>query len=210
MVMSESIDDESDQLARELLGIVDVPRFDESVRVVTSDIACSLALEHWHAARLLLRNGLFPSAVVVHRAQFEAVLRSIWLLYAATNDMVAKLGATLSLDSEQSAKNMPLASVMMEQLSGRAPPQAVDALLRFKETSWKALNSYVHAGIHPIRRHGDGTPIKLLGDVLRNANVLAVLSCMQAAALSGQQHLQQKVLDLAAQHPTCMPPPLRQ
>jgi hypothetical protein len=188
------------------MALIDVPLFDDSPRIRTSDVACSLSLEHWASARALLRLGLLPSAIVVHRAQFEALARSIGLLYAASDYHLIKLTATLSLESEQSAKNMPQTAEMMQDLSKKAPPQAYDALSRFKENSWKALNSYAHAGIHPIRRHHDGYPIQLLHDVLRNANGLAAVGCMHAVVLSGQQPLQRSILVLAAKHPQCMPP----
>lgn len=203
-----TIFDESNTLADELKATIAVPLFDDSPRMRTSDVACSLSLEHWASVRLLLRSGMLPSAIVVHRAQFEALARSIWLLYAASDDHLSKLTADLSLDSEQAAKNMPQTADMMQALATKAPPQAYDALSRFKENSWKALNSYAHAGIHPIRRHHDGYPTPLLHDVLRNANGLAVLCCMQAAALSGRQSLQRSILNMADRHPTCMPPPL--
>ena len=141
------------------MALIDVPPFDDSPRIQTSDVACSLSLEHWASTRTLLRSGLLPSAIVVHRAQFEALARSIWLLYAASDDHLSKLTATLSLESEQAAKNMPQTAEMMQDLAKEAPPQAYDALSRFKENSWKALNSYAHAGIHPIRRHEEGYPV---------------------------------------------------
>ena len=103
---------------------------------------------------------------------------------------------------------MPQVAEMMQDLAKTAPQQAYEALSRFKDNSWKALNSYAHAGIHPIRRHHDGYPLKLLHDMLRNANTLAVMSCMQAAVLSGEQPLQRKVIELANKFPACMPPPL--
>ena len=203
-----TIFDESDALAEELLALIAVPLFDDSPRIRISDVACSLSLEHWASARALLRSGLLPSAIVVHRAQFEALARSIWLLYAASDDHLSKLTATLSWEAEQAAKNMPQTAEMMQDLAKNAPPQAYDALSRFKENSWKALNSYAHAGIHPIRRRDDGYPVQLLHDVLRNANGLAVVGCMQAAVLSGRQPLQRSILALTAKHPPCMPPPL--
>jgi hypothetical protein len=205
---ASTIFDESDALAEELMALIAVPLFDDSSRIRISDVACSLSLEHWASARALLRSGLVASAIVVHRAQFEALARSIWLLYAATDDQLSKLTASLSLESEQAAKSMPQTADMMQVLAKKAPPPAYEALFRFKENSWKALNSYVHAGIHPIRRHDDGYSIQLLEDVLRNANGLAVVSCMQAAVLSGQQPLQRSILALAAKHPLCMPPAL--
>jgi len=135
-------------------------------------------------------------------------LRSIWLVYAASEDQVSKLTTTLSLASEQAAKSMPQVAEMMSDLAKKAPPQAYEALSRFKDNSWKALNSYAHAGIHPIRRHGEGYPLRLLHDVLRNANGLAVMSCMQAVVLSGLQPLQRTLLELAGSRAVCMPPPL--
>jgi hypothetical protein len=208
-VHPSEIFDESDALAAEMLAVVDVPLFDSSPRIRTSDVACSLSLEHWASGRILLRSALLPSATVVLRAQFEALVRSIWLLYAASDDHLSKLTATLSLDSEQGAKNMPQTTEMMRDLGKKAPPQAYDALCRFKDNAWKALNSYAHAGIHPIRRHDEGYPVQLLHDILRNANGLAVVSCVQAAILSGRQPLQRAVLAVASKRPTCMPPPPR-
>jgi hypothetical protein len=205
---SSAIFDDSDAFAAEILALVDVPLYDESPRIRTSDVACSLSLEHWISTRALLRSGLLPSAIVVHRAQFEALARSIWLLYAASDDHLLKLTATLSLEAEQAAKNMPQVAEMMTDLAKRAPPPAFDALSRFKENSWKALNSYAHAGIHPIRRHGDGYPDQLLHDVLRSVNGLAIVSCMQVAVLSGRQPLQRSILAAAGKRPGCIPPPL--
>ena len=207
-IVDEPIFTESAQLAEELYKIIDLPLFDSSARTVTSNTACSMALEHWDAARRLLESGLLPSGVVVHRAQFEALVRSVWLLYVASDENIEKISTTLTLENEQTAKNMPQIADMMSAINKKAPTQAFDALNRFKENSWKALNSYVHAGIHPIRRHAEGYPAKLIADVTRNANGLAIISAMQAVVLSGLQPLQKQVLELAAQHPNCMPPPL--
>ncbi len=200
--------DDSDTLASELLAVIDLPLLNNSAKVRTSDVACSLALEHWHSARTLLRAGFLPSALVVHRAQFEALVRSIWIAYAASDDHISKLTSTLSQESEQAAKNMPQVAEMMQDLAKKAPPQAYEALSSFKDNSWKALNSYAHAGIHPIRRHDEGYPQNLLHDVLRNTNGLAVMICMQAVVLSGQQPLQRTLLELAGERSACMPPAL--
>lgn len=203
-----NIFDESDQLADELLGEIGLPLLNDSERVRTSDVACSLSLEHWHSARALLRAGVLSSALVVHRAQFEALVRSLWLAYAATDGQVSKLARELTVDTDQAANGVPLVKEMMTALEQKAPPPAYEALARFKTNSWAALNSYAHAGLHPLRRHADGYPVALIQDVLRNANGLAVVNCMQAAVLSGAQPRQRNILVRAAAHPRCMPPPL--
>ena len=96
--------EESEALAEELLSLIDVPLLNDSQRIDVADVACSLALEHWHSVRLLLQAGLLPSALVTHRAQFEAIVRSIWLTYCATDTDISKLAARLDLESEQAAK----------------------------------------------------------------------------------------------------------
>lgn len=115
--------DESDALAKELLAVIDMPLVNDSPKIRISGVACSLALEHWHSARALLRTGCLSSAVVVHRAQFEAFTRSIWLAYAASEEEAAKLTAMLSLESEQTAKNMAQITQMMQDLAKEAPRQ---------------------------------------------------------------------------------------
>ena len=204
----QALSDESEQLAAKLYTVLALPRHDSSERVRVSDLSCTLALEHWDAARRLFAGGFLSSALVIHRAQFEAIVRSVWCLYAASEDQLAKLAATLNLDTEQAAKNLPQVGEMLQVLAVKAPPQAYSALLRFKDNSWKALNSYAHAGIHPLRRHEEGYPAFLVEAAFRNANGLAIFSGMQAVVLAGMQPLQKALLDLAARHPRCIPAPL--
>ena len=199
---------QSDLLAEKLQVLIDMPLLNESARIVTSDVACSLSFEHWHSVRALLECGLLPSSIVIHRAQFESLVRSVWITYSASEDQIDKLSTDLNLESEQAAKNLPQVAVMIASIGKSGPREAFNALSRFKDNSWKALNSYVHAGIHPIRRHSEGYPAKLIHDVLRNANGLAVMSAMQAVVLSGEQPMQKDVLELAFEFSECMPPPL--
>jgi len=206
--MKRNLFEATKDLMERLFPMINLPLFDESKRLAVSDVSCSLSLEHWRAAMSLLEGGLLPSSVVVHRSQFEALLRSVWVLYAANDGQIDKLSEELTLESEQNAKNLPQVAVMMASVSKEGPPQAFDALNRFKENSWKALNSYAHAGIHPLRRHAEGYPVALIESIARNSNGLAVVGAMQAAVLAGVQPLQKGILNLASQYDDCMPPPL--
>lgn len=199
--------DQSGQLARHLSQLTqDLVLASDQPRAAASAVAVSLGLEHWDALRSLLASGMLPSAVVVHRAQFESTLRSVWLAYAASDEDVRKLSAVLDVESEQSARNMLSAAAMMGALVGKAPPQAIDAFNRFKINSWNALNSYVHTGIHALSRHRDGYPRGLLENVLRNANGLGVLGYFQRVALHDRQHLQREILAIAQGYGACLPP----
>jgi hypothetical protein len=201
-----SVFDATEDLAKQLFALIDLPLFDNSTKLAVSDTACSLSLEYWLATCSVLRAGLLPSGAIIHRAQFEALVRSIWILYVASETQVRRLDAVLTTETEQGAKNSPQVSEMMADLSKMAPQPAYDALHQFKDNSWKALSSYAHAGIHPIRRHVEGYPIPLIEAVVKNSNGLAVLGAMQAAVLTGVQSLQRDILELAAQYPECMPP----
>ena len=197
---------ESDALAAKLLDVLSIPGYDESPRNRVSYLASSLSLEHWQATQALLREGLLPSALVIHRAQFEALVRAVWIFYAGTKQQIEKLATDLTLDSEQAAKNLPLIAEMMAVLATKAPPQPYEALSRFKNVSWKALNSYAHAGIHPLQRHGQSYPLRLIEQAARNANGLAVIAGMQAAVLTGRQQLVHEIGTLQHSHKNCLPP----
>jgi len=127
--------EETEQLAESLLELIDLPLMDGSARIQVSEAAFSLSLEHWHAVRPLLHGALLPSALVVHRALFEALARSIWLTYVSSDEIIAKLSGSLSLDSEQATKNMPGLQEMLTGIASRAPPQAYDALARIRDAS---------------------------------------------------------------------------
>lgn len=206
--MKRNVFKATEELAAKLFQMIDLRPCNNSNRLVVSNVLCSISLEHWEATLNLLKGGLVPSAVVVHRSQFEALVRSIWALYAAPDEHLGKLSAALTDESEQNAKNLPLVADMMVALSKKGPSQAFDALNRFKDISWKPLNSYVHAGIHPIKRHAEGYPMQLLASIAKNSNGLAIVSAMQAAVLAGAQPLQREILNLASQYSDCMPPPL--
>ncbi|GLK90006.1 DUF6988 family protein [Pseudomonas turukhanskensis] len=206
--MNKTIFEKSAEMGEELAEYFTLGLYDDSKRIITSGVACSMSLEHWTATLTMLELGLLPSAAVVHRSQFEALLRSVWLLYAASEEQLNKLSEKLTLVTEQGAKNLPQTADMMTALSKTGPVEAYAALNRFKENSWKALNSYAHAGIHPLSRHAEGYPVQLIADLVRNANGLAVMAAMQAVVLSGDQPLQKEVLGVASRHLDCMPPPL--
>lgn len=69
--------DQSRELAAALIECVAYQTYDDSDRIKLSDVLASLAFEHSHSARMLLDAGFLPSALVVHRSQFEAILRSL-------------------------------------------------------------------------------------------------------------------------------------
>lgn len=170
---------------------------------------CSVALEHAVSLRALMTLGLPTSAVSLMRLQFEALTRAMWLIYAANDGAIAKLMAPLTTESEQAAKNLPSASDMIEQMGRRVgdnvPAVSHQMLLRFNDLSWHAMNSFVHGGIHPLRRHADGFPAHLALQILRNSNGLTTMTGMALAILTGDEAIAKPMSKIQPEFADCLP-----
>jgi hypothetical protein len=179
------------------IGGADYRSFDRSDRVTASVSAASVAWEHAGAARLLAGAGMFTTAFAVMRLQHEALTRSIWLTYVASELDIAKLSASLSKEAEVDARRLPMAAEMIRQLaSAPMAAQAVNSLQAFVTNNSPALNSFVHGGIHALQRHANGYPAAVVQGVLRNSNGLLLMTAMSLAILSGQQAMKQRVVQL--------------
>jgi hypothetical protein len=199
----------SDELHERLLGILDGAEFDTSARSDASLAMCSVALEHAVSLRALMALGLPTSAVSLMRLQFEALTRAMWLIYAANDGAIAKLMAPLNTESEQAAKNLPSASDMIEQMGKRVgqnmPAAAHQMLVRFKDVSWHAMNSFVHGGIHPLRRQAEGFPVPLALQILRNSNGLTSMTGMALAILTSDEAIAKPMSKIQPEFADCLP-----
>ncbi|MDM0071636.1 hypothetical protein [Variovorax sp. J31P207] len=141
--------------------------------------------------------------------QFEVLTRAMWLVYGATDAAIAKLSVPLSLEAEQGAKNLPNASEMIEQIGKRVgqgvPAAAHQMLAHFKHGCWTAMNSFVHGGIHPLRRNGDGFPVDLALQVLRNSNGLSTMTGMTLAVLAGDEAVTRPMSKIQPEFADCLP-----
>ena len=199
----------SDELHERLLGLLDGAEFDTSARAEASLAMCSVALEHAFSLRALMTLGLPTSAVSLIRLQFEALTRAMWLIYAANDGAIAKLMAPLTTESEQAAKNQPSASDMIEQMGKRVaqnmPAAAHQMLVRFKDVSWHAMNSFVHGGIHRLRRQAEGFPVHLALQILRNSNALTTMTGMALAILTGDDAIAKPMSKIQPEFADCLP-----
>jgi len=127
-------------------------------RFVVSFQAGLLSLDHAMGALILIGNGLGTSALSLLRPQYESLVRGIWLLHAATDTWVDKLGEPLTVESARRANEGPMLAEMLKQLdASEAPAHIVEQLRQFKDVSWKALSSYTHGGLHPLARTLSGS-----------------------------------------------------
>lgn len=195
----------SEVLSTTLEMAFSLPPFEGRPRYEASQIAAALAFEHGAALRVLLLEGLGPSAAVVLRSQYEAALRSVWLCYCADESVTAAFASDLSNEDARLDKALPQAAAMLAQIEASGPQVAATSLANFRRTSWPALNSFVHAGLHPIKRQREGLPLALAKDLLRSSNGLSVIAAMQAAVSAGSQELVSAVANSQITFADCCP-----
>lgn len=203
----------SDALHERLDALLGDAEFDGSPRGEATLGMCLVAMEHAIALRALMALRLPTSAVSLMRLQFEALTRAMWLLYAASEAAIDKLMDPLTPASEQAAKNLPGASEMIDLIGKRVgqgvPPAAHQMLSHFKDVSWHAMNSFVHGGIHPLRRSADGFPVHLALQVLRNSNGLTIMTGMTMAVLTGDEAVVKPMSKIQPAFADCLPDLLR-
>ena len=189
----------------ELLGPDSYQTYDESRRVLASFAACSVSLEHAQGLRLLVREGLPTSGISLMRLQHEALTRSVWLLYAASDEAIERLLAPLTSAAEKVANKLPMLTEMLGAIAGKAPHGATQMLSQFKEVHAPALNSFVHGGIHPLQRHADGYPLPLLIQIIQSSNGLLTMSGMMLAILSGNPSTAKRMRGIQQAFADCLP-----
>ena len=176
-----------------VLNILNKPLYDGSDRTKVSKIMCSVALEHAESFKILLASRNFTSAIGLLRLQFECLVRGMWVLYAATDIAISKLTAELNEKNLKRADRLPMLSEMIEKLEAKAPKNAVDPILEFKEYSWKPLSGYVHGGLHAIDRHSKGYPAEILEQAIKASNGVNGMVAILGSILTGQPSLTKEV-----------------
>lgn len=167
--------------------------------------ACQLCIEHASVVRLAFVTDSPSSGSAVLRLQYEALLRAVWLYFVATPAQIDKLGRDLTPESEHAAKNLPGANDMLAKVLEVAPVGLTEHLAEFNQYSRHALNSYVHSGIHPLRRVRDGFPEEMALTLVRFSNGLMHLAYRMLAMLMGSQRRMDKVTRLYQAFPDCCP-----
>lgn len=179
----------------------------EGTRYLTAFQAALLSLEHASGAYVLIGQGLFPSAYVLLRPQYECLVRGIWLLYAASDAWVEKLSEPLTLENAKRANEGPMLAEMLKQLESNpsSPAPIVEQLKQYRDVTWRALNSYSHGGLHPLSRTLTGYPAQLTYDAVRNSNAVLALTTQLASILSGDRITMAPVRRFHIEFADCLP-----
>ena len=205
----------SGELNEAVLRLLDGADFDPSPRGQSAFLACAVSIEHAMSVKVLLSARCPTSVVGLIRMQFEAVTRGIWLLFAAKDRAISQLMGPLSTESEEGASDLPMLTGMIEQIgkrvrSGKAPAAAHQMLLGLKVASWNAMNSFVHNGIHPLRRQAEVYPLPLVLQLLRHSNALVAMAGMTLAILTSDSSKTKPMSQIQRDFADCLPDLLEQ
>ncbi|WP_431103048.1 DUF6988 family protein [Roseateles noduli] len=160
--------------------------FDGSLRADASAAAGELSLEHASALRILMTTGHPSSATALLRLQYEAVVRSAWLLFAATDAEVSLIQSELDEEAERKASSLPMVGVMLKALEANGPDGLHNDLTQVKAVLGKGMNSFIHAGIHALDRTQSGFPVRLAKQVIASSNGISTMAAMLLANLTGE------------------------
>ena len=177
---------------------------DTGARMTGVKSLCGVAMEHAQSLKILIATHNFTSASALLRLQYEALVRAHWLHFAASETAVSKLSAELTKESSIKANNIPMLSEMLKSMEGKAPKEALEPLLEFRDYSWKPLSSFIHGGIHPMSRFNKGYPIVLLETVLKNSNQLCGVTAYFWSHMTGISELTANVMRTFAEYKDCV------
>jgi len=187
----------------EAVGTLEVPMV---VRATVTMDALMVAEQHGQALRHLLALDLGVSAMGLLRLHYEACLRAVWALYAASESDVLTLAAPLTPGTSKAAKSLGMPGELLDAIDkSAAPPDLKRSLREIRTSSWDIMNSYVHAGIHPLRRHESSHEHELT-TALRVSNGLAAITCALMVIVGQQPKRQGDINVVCVGYQECMPP----
>lgn len=198
----------TEQLFARLSDVVDHPIYNDDARTKLSLTLAISSMQFSDAVRLLCSQGLILGIGTTLRSQYEALVRSVWVLYCATDLQVEKLDAVLNTESQQASKNIPTVNAMLGELD--KIPQIKNLLIsfhEFKNSSWLPLNSFVHSGIHAVFWTKHRAPPELIEQLFRISNGLNVIAFQEMGILTGRPNIQKEIFSVIAHYSDCLPKP---
>jgi hypothetical protein len=196
----------SNLLINEISPIIAVGPEDQSnKRWSGSWIMSDVALEHAHSLQSLMEIGNFTSAFSMLRLQFDALTRSVWLLWGATDSKVERIMQDLTNDTTNADNGLPSHVDMIKQIEKSAPAEATRLLKEFREVTWKASSSFVHGGIHAMKRHSEGYPVILVKQIIISSNGLIMVTAVHLATLTGNEHVTNDIIRIRDKYRDVLP-----
>lgn len=200
----EKLLERSVEMEQELLRYLDIRLIAKVSRDETTYTICTISFEHARSLRALMTIKHYTSAIGMSRLQYESLVKAVWVFYAANEKHISKLCNKLNLETEQLAKNMPGLNEMLKQIDNKVPETAARMLNEIKDQSWKAMNSYVHAGIHAISACQGGYSLDFLLMIIRHSNNMLALAVIQIAILTKNNRIAYSVDKVGREYKDCL------
>jgi len=179
---------------------------DESLHTLLTVSTSDVAIEHGISVCMLVEAGHLTSANALFRTQFEAVVRALWLCFAATDEWLDRYMEAVRANPMKDPNCSPGMDEMLKDIERKAPPPIAPQLIELKQGIWGALNSFVHTGIAPAALRQTGFSFETARDTIRNSNALSSKATMVIATMSDDEQLVQLVIDIQLAHLDCLPP----
>lgn len=174
-----------------IFPITNVPIYENTPRYTAVEALAFISIEHSSSLRFLIAHAKCnTSAFALFRLQYEALVKSFWAFYVASDEHLDLIVGELSDErAEKNNRELPPISKMLQQLEAKNTPahSAIKQLIEFKDISWKALNSYVHSGLHAVNRSMNGYPPELIFPIIRQSNNLMYLAAYTLAVITGNK-----------------------
>jgi hypothetical protein len=154
-----------------------------------TDIATAsigLSMEHGDSLLVLMARGNPNTATATLRMQFESLLRGAWAVYAATQQEIEALERELTVEADAQARKVAVYGDMLKALRKEgcnAPRVLVDEVGRVDRVLRHSLNSFVHGGFQPLKRHSEGFPQLLVLQVIETSNAISTMAAALFAVL---------------------------
>lgn len=149
-------------------------------------------IEHQLATCCLVRSRIYGTAFALARLIFDGFVRGVWLENCATEEDVLKYEKdTLDLKFYEYLE-------AIEALPGFES----GVLGKLKKTSWKAMNSFAHSGIHQVSRRLSKNYIEPIYDenevveVVKLASSFGLLSFQRIGSIAGRLDLSEKASEM--------------
>lgn len=140
----------------ERIGTVLENRYTDERRLTLPLAYLNLTLHHHRAIILLMRSGLFGSAMALVRPTFEAMIRSHWVARCATETQVEEIAEK---DDFKFPKMDDMAAAVDDEFSD-PNDEELTFFQQAKKDAWKATNSYTHSGLRQLARQFSGDRVE--------------------------------------------------
>jgi len=196
----------SESMSKDVAALFEQAGGPKSRRALLTVAMCHVSIEHSIGQRLLVVHGMNASAFALVRVHFEASVRAIWLLHAASEEWLEKFSTPLPDGQLAEPVLGPSVDAMLETLAKTAPPFVAAMLRELKVGSWQPMNSYVHGGVRPVAQVLGGYAPYQLASVLRNANGLVLLVANVFVIANGDPAHRGRIATIQRAHQACLPP----